>query len=79
MFEHHGISIDDLPKWPTFQKQYKEFTKIKEQAHADYILTTPNTYNVDDLDIMVEAKAKEKALSNINVECVQNKALILAD
>jgi hypothetical protein len=29
--------MEDLAKWPTFQKQYKEFTKIREQAHADYI------------------------------------------
>jgi UV DNA damage endonuclease len=77
MFAHHGISMEDLPKWPTFQKEYKEFTKIKEQAHADYILSTPNTYGVADLDIMVEAKAKELALSNLNLECCQNTALIL--
>jgi UV DNA damage repair endonuclease len=77
MFEHHGISMEDLPKWPTFQKQYKEFTKIREAAHADYILTTPNTYGVDALDIMVEAKAKEQALLNINVECCKKSPIIL--
>ena len=77
MFAHHNISMEDLPKWPTFQKEYKEFTKIKEQAHADYILSTPNTYGVADLDIMVEAKAKELALSNLKLECCQNTALIL--
>jgi UV DNA damage endonuclease len=69
MFDHHGISMDDLANWPTFHKQYKEFTKIKEQAHADFILTTPETYGVADLDIMVEAKAKEKALQHLNIEC----------
>jgi UV DNA damage repair endonuclease len=52
MFEHHGIDMADLPNWPTFHKQYKEFTKIKEQAHADFILATPNTYNVMDLDVL---------------------------
>ena len=67
----------DLPKWPTFHKQYKEFTKIKEQAHADFILSTPNTYGVADLDIMVEAKAKEQSWSALNLECCQNSALIL--
>jgi UV DNA damage endonuclease len=79
MFEHHGISMEDLPKWPTFHKQYKEFTKIKEQAHADYILDTPCTYNVTDLDIMVEAKAKEQALIRVGVECCQNPELFLMD
>ena len=77
MFAHHNISMEDLPKWPTFHKQYKEFTKIREAAHADYILTTPNTYGVDSLDIMVEAKAKEQALLNINVECCKKSPIIL--
>ena len=77
MFEHHNISMDTLHEWPTFHKQYKEFTKIKEQAHADYILDTPNTYGVFDLDVMVEAKAKELALSNLNLTCCQNTSLIL--
>jgi UV DNA damage endonuclease len=77
MFDHHGIAMEDLPKWPTFHKQYKEFTKIKEQAHADYILSTPNTYGVADLDIEVEAKAKELSWSNLNLECCQNTSLIL--
>ncbi len=67
MFDHHGISLEDLPKWPTFHKAYKEFTKIKEQAHADYITTTPNTYGVADLDIEVEAKAKELSWINLKV------------
>jgi UV DNA damage endonuclease len=78
MFAHHNIDMADLPKWPTFHKQYKEFTKIKEQAHADFILNTPNTYGVADLDIEVEAKAKEQALSNIKLQCCQNNALILS-
>lgn len=75
----HNIALDDLPKWPTFNKMYAEFTKVKEQAHADYILQLPNTYGVDDLDIMVEAKAKEQALKKIGVECCQvgNPQLIL--
>jgi UV DNA damage endonuclease len=77
MFDHHGISLEDLPKWPTFHKQYKEFTKIKEQAHADYITTTPNTYGVFDLDIEVEAKAKELSWCNLNLEYCQKPALIL--
>jgi UV DNA damage endonuclease len=77
MFEHHGISMEDLESWPTFHQQYKEFTKIKEQAHADFILDLPKSYGVADLDIVVEAKAKEQALMRIGVECTQNRALIL--
>jgi UV DNA damage endonuclease len=76
MFEHHNISMDDLPKWPTFHKQYNEFTKIKEQAHADFILATPNTYGVADLDIEVEAKAKELSWSALKLQCCQTPALI---
>jgi len=33
-------------------------TKIKAQAHSDYINSLPDTYGVD-VDIMVEAKMKE--------------------
>lgn len=58
----NNIEITDLPAWPTFAKLYKEFTKIKQTAHADFITKLPDTYNVDSLDIMVEAKAKEQAL-----------------
>ena len=36
-------------------------TKIKPQAHSDYITNLPDTYNID-VDIMVEAKAKELAI-----------------
>ena len=74
--EKHNIAWEDLPSWPTFAKAYKEFSKIKEQAHADYILTTPNTYGVDSLDVVVEAKAKELALQNINVECCQTPLIL---
>ena len=36
-------------------------TKIKPQAHSDYITNLPDTYNID-VDVMVEAKAKELAI-----------------
>jgi UV DNA damage endonuclease len=77
--EKHNIPMNDLSKWPTFAKMHSEFGKIKAPAHADYILATPNTYGVDDLDIMVEAKAKERSLTKIGVECCQvgNRQLIL--
>lgn len=35
--------------------------KLKPQAHSDYINALPNTYNLD-VDIMVEAKAKELSI-----------------
>ena len=35
--------------------------KIKPQAHSDYISSVPNTYGLD-VDVMLEAKAKELAL-----------------
>ena len=76
--DKHGIAWEDLPKWPTFAKMYKEFSKIKEQAHADYILALPNTYGVDALDVEVEAKAKEQAIQNVGIDCwSETKALIL--
>jgi UV DNA damage endonuclease len=36
-------------------------SKVKPQAHSDYIKELPNTYGFD-VDIMVEAKAKELAI-----------------
>ena len=77
MFEHHGISMDSIEQWPTFHKQYKEFTKIKEQAHADYITELPCAYDVDDLDIVVEAKAKELSWSSLDLQCVQTSKIIV--
>lgn len=65
MFERHGISMDNIEQWPTFHKEYKAFSKIKEQAHADYINELPDTYDVDALDCVVEAKAKELALQQV--------------
>lgn len=40
---------------------HEENTKLKPQAHSDYINSIPNTYGFD-VDIMVEAKAKELAI-----------------
>lgn len=76
MFEHHGISMDNIDQWPTFHKEYKAFTKIKEQAHSDYIVDLPNTYGVADLDIEVEAKAKEQTLQQAGIECCQQQILV---
>ena len=62
MLERNSIDLENISEWPTIEKEYKNFCKIKEPAHADYIVNTPNTYDVDDLDIVVEAKAKELAI-----------------
>ena len=43
--------------------------KLKPQAHSDYISSVPNTYGLD-VDIMVEAKAKELSI----LEYIQAKA-----
>jgi UV DNA damage endonuclease len=43
--------------------------KLKPQAHSDYISSVPNTYGLD-VDIMVEAKAKELTI----LEYIQAKA-----
>jgi len=75
MFEHHGINMENIEQWPTFHKEYKAFTKIKEQAHSDYIVNLPDTYGVNDLDIEVEAKAKELTLKKANIACCQPQLL----
>ena len=62
MLERNSIDLENISEWPTIEKEYKNFCKIKEPAHADYIVNTPNTYDVDNLDIVVEAKAKELAI-----------------
>ena len=62
MLERNSIDLANISEWPTIEKEYKNFCKIKEPAHADYIVNTPNTYGVDNLDIVVEAKAKELAI-----------------
>ena len=76
--DKHSIAWEDLPNWPTFAKMYKEFSKIKEQAHADFILQLPNTYGVLDLDVEVEAKAKEQSILQVGVD-KWKEGLILVD
>ena len=74
--EKHNIPWEDLPKWPTFAKAYKDFSKIREQAHSDYVLDTPDTYGVNAVDIEVEAKAKELALLNLDIKCCQTPLIL---
>ena len=73
--DKHGIAWEDLPNWPTFSKHYDEFSKIKAQAHSDFILELPDTYGVDSVDVMIEAKAKEQSL--LSVRTFQNNGMIL--
>ena len=75
-FNTGGLSEEDALKlavstWPDGIKpivHYSESkalhennTKLKPQAHSDYINSLPNTYELD-VEIMVEAKAKELAI-----------------
>jgi UV DNA damage endonuclease len=50
-------------------KALNENLNVKPQAHSDYINSIPNTYGLD-VDIMVEAKAKELSI----LEYIQAKA-----
>jgi len=61
MCKTNNINIDDIDKWPTLAEYKREFDKIKETAHADYIKGPIETYGLP-LDIMIEAKGKELAL-----------------
>lgn len=60
--ENNGISFDELPNWPSLSSYYDQFSKIKEQAHSDFVSTDVETYGFTDLDIEFEAKAKEQAV-----------------
>ena len=56
-----GIDIADIGEWPKLNKIQDELAKTKKQAHSDYIIDEIDTYGLD-IDIMVEAKAKELAV-----------------
>ena len=59
--ENNNITIEQMQDWPTLAGMYKEFSKIKEQAHSDYIIDEIKDYGID-IDVVVEAKAKELAV-----------------
>lgn len=61
--EKHNLNFEDVQQNPNTQlgEAYREFSKIKATAHADYVIKPINTYGLE-LDIMLEAKAKELAL-----------------
>ncbi len=57
-------------------KEYQD-PKIRKQAHSDYIRNEINTYGLD-LDIVIEAKAKELALLEYrNIYQYNNKRVLL--
>lgn len=41
---------------------------IKEQAHSDMVYNIPSTYGADDVDIVIEAKHKEKSIIKFQKE-----------
>ena len=58
--ENNNITMEQMQDFPTLAGMYKEFSKIKVQAHSDYIVDEIKDYGLD-IDVVVEAKAKELA------------------
>tara|TARA_B100001758_G_scaffold207365_1_gene188467 strand:- start:6415 stop:7314 length:900 start_codon:yes stop_codon:yes gene_type:complete len=54
-------SIRPVIHYSESKSEHEDDTSIKNQAHSDYINHLPETYEYD-LDVMVEAKAKELAI-----------------
>ena len=59
--KNSNITLEQMQDFPTLAGMYKEFSKIKEQAHSDYIVDEIKDYGLD-IDVVVEAKAKELAV-----------------
>jgi UV DNA damage endonuclease len=61
--KQYNLSMNELQtsKHSQLSETWREFSKIRVQAHADYVHAPINTYGLN-LDIMLEAKAKELAL-----------------
>jgi UV DNA damage endonuclease len=55
------IGIKPIVHYSESKALHENDSKLKPQAHSDYIKELPNTYGFD-VDIMVEAKAKELAI-----------------
>ena len=55
------IGIKPIVHYSESKALHENDSKLKPQAHSDYIKQLPNTYGFD-VDIMVEAKAKELAI-----------------
>jgi len=54
-------SIRPVIHYSESKSEHENDNSIKKQAHSDFINTLPTTYGYD-LDVMVEAKAKEQAI-----------------
>jgi UV DNA damage endonuclease len=61
LMSNNNITEQTLQDWPTIAKMHKEVSKIKVQAHSDYIVDEINDYGLD-IDVVVESKAKELAV-----------------
>jgi len=59
--KNNNITLEQMQDFPTLAGMYKDFSKIKGQAHSDYITEEINDYGLD-IDVVVEAKAKELAI-----------------
>ena len=55
------IGITPVVHYSESKALHENDSKVKPQAHSDYIKELPNTYGIN-VDIMVEAKAKELAI-----------------
>jgi len=55
------IGITPVVHYSESKALHENDSKVKPQAHSDYIKHLPNTYGIN-VDIMVEAKAKELAI-----------------
>ena len=59
--KNNNITLDKLSEFPTMDTLYRDCNKIKVQAHSDYIIDEIKDYDLD-IDVVVEAKAKELAV-----------------
>ena len=69
-------SFDELDELPRLGKLKHRWMKIREQAHSDYIIDEIQTYGKE-LDIVVEAKAKELAVLKYRDIYQYNKKVLL--
>jgi UV DNA damage endonuclease len=74
ILENNRIPFDDLRSCPTLYQYYTEATQIKYQAHSDFISGPVNCYG-HTIDVMFEAKYKEKALQSYLDPSVRVKLL----
>ena len=72
--KNNNITMEQMQDWPTLAGHYKEFSKIKEQAHSDYIKEEIKDYGLD-IDVVVEAKAKELAFMSEEYKKVLTEVL----